>query len=1083
MRKLILTKVLWLGAIFSAMAQVNESPAWSNFSVASPDHSYIATQVNEATGQPQIAIPLFQLTNYGFSHTIFLNYRTGGFKVDESSSRIGLGWNLSIGGSITKVVCGLPDDKPLEGYEGVQAQYSINYVLNNNNINSVPNYYDFHFDRIYKGSYDGETDYYVYNAPGISGKYFKSDGNAYSLPYDNVKMEEGTYLGVADSYKITDQNGVVYYFTEKEYVEIDAGSTVLSPETSNTRLLKKIKLLNGAEINFIYGTEFVYVVKGGTFQSQKIELPNGNQCFISYENIHDVTTQQLTYKYRTKKLIQVVLPLGEVAINYNPTVREDIPNDYAISSIVLKDQNANTLNQFVLNQYYVTNTGSIAGKRLMLGSVQEFGANGLDSKPPYTFLYNTTPLPSPGSCSQDLYGYYNGENVLWSNNLGAPFPIMLQAFNQTYNLSSTQLGYPAAIAGATRAISSFYTQAMVLNSLSYPSGGKTLYEYEQNTLQLGSGYGPGLRIKKITTNDGNGAISYKHYLYIYGVLVSYAENQIQNYLREISTGCTVRVFKRYTMPGKTIPGIFNAPMYYKTVTVKESSDADGATTNGAIVSNYYAEDVVPPNNGFGGGYTGILHLKPYFFGALLNRKVYKDGGTILLDETNYEYNLDEPTPKSFRYSIYPRVNMVVPSSSNLYFRIRPNSAAFFAAKIYSQVFHLKKVTHKTYGTEGTDFSLSQNEYFYEPHGTAVHLLPMQSKTTYEDGSTLSTFFKRVNDYNTVSATDAASIAIQQLKNNNQKGIVIEQTAVKNEGASNEKLLGGSISEYVKPDPNLPLVSFKREYLLNRFLQSSSNTFVPSTISSGIFSFDPHYKNIGEVNQYNANGEVISQNQKGFYSCQFISPRWDRAYAKASNASIQEFAYAGFENFEFEQNASATSPTYPVYQKLGNWQIPISSTATCNAISSTAFAGSASLNLQDICGISLGSTLSLDPLRKYTLSLWCKNGVPAVTIGNAVQSGSLTQTTEGWNLYQYDFMGVSTILIQGTCLLDEVKIKPIDANIETLVLNQLGLKMAESDNNNNYTFYEYDGLNRPVKLLDQQRNIIRKMDYSIQQTQN
>ena len=1087
MKKQILTKILWLGTLPMAMAQVNDQPAWSNFATASPDHSYIATQVNEATGQPQIAIPLFNLSHYGFNQQIALYYHSGGFKVDESASRIGMGWNLSIGGSITKVVCGLPDEVPLAGYNTTAAQTGINGV-----VGGVYPSNNSSFDNIYKGILDGESDYYVYNAPGLSGKFFLNEGNTYSMPYNSTKIEGGTFLGVPNSFRITDPNGVLYYFTETEYVEVrdKSSNDLLYIEMGNTKLLKKIVLNNGQEINFNYGSEFSYTVNGGTSQDQVFRLPNGNSCAISSLWASYVATKQLKYKYRTKKLEQVTFPLGEVDIVYNTEPRLDIAGDNAISSLVLKNKNGNQIKQFVLNQYYVGHLATAISGRLMLGSIQEFGANGIDSKPPYVFNYNSTTLPDPGSCSQDLYGYYNGEVVYWNNSSTEQIQTMLPFYSFNYTLSSTQIYNNQSIYGATRAINPSYSNAQTLISITYPGGGKTIYDFEQNTTGTGNTLAPGLRIKKITTHDGNGEVGYKHFSYSQGVLISYVENQVQSYYREMSPGCTVRSFKRYSMPGKTVPGIFDAPVYYHTVTMKESSDANGLNTHGAVVSTYYAEEMLPPQLPVAtnplapyAGNTGILHLKPFFYGSLLNRKVYKNDMTTLIDETTYEYNSDEANAKSAKYSVYPRLITAVPGGVNTYYRIRVDIPNYFAVKMYSQIYHLNKVIHKSYGTQGSEFVSTQNEYFYEPNASAVHLLPVQSKTSYEDGSSISTFYKRVADYNSNTPIDAPTAAIQQLKDNNRLGAIIEQLSWKNAGSTNPKLLSGSLHEYVKPDPASSFVNIKREYNLDRFLQSPSSTFVPSNILSGSFYFDSHYKKMGEVDLLNAQGEVLSQNIKGYSSCVLMSPLYGSPYARASNASSGEFAYAGFEDAELDINALPGTSTSSGYYVFGNWKIPMSSTPTlCPTMSNTAFAGSNSFNLKGCNYLMNTSALTLNPTRKYKLSLWCKNGIPLVAIGNTVNIGTLLQTTDGWNLYEYEFNGVSTIMIQGDCLLDEIKLRPVDSSIETDVININGLKVAESDNNNNYVFYEYDALNRPIKLLDHQKNIIRKLDYSIQQAQ-
>lgn len=66
--------------------------------------------VDVSTGRFGINIPFTMLENQYLSLPISLTYSTSGVKVDESSSEVGMGWNLIAGGQITRKLNGNADD-------------------------------------------------------------------------------------------------------------------------------------------------------------------------------------------------------------------------------------------------------------------------------------------------------------------------------------------------------------------------------------------------------------------------------------------------------------------------------------------------------------------------------------------------------------------------------------------------------------------------------------------------------------------------------------------------------------------------------------------------------------------------------------------------------------------------------------------------------------------------------------------------------------------------------------------------------------------------------------------------------------
>ena len=65
--------------------------------------------MSEYTGTPNIRIPLLEVKSGDVSYPIELYYDASRIKVEQYATFVGLGWNLSYGGSINHVVRGHDD--------------------------------------------------------------------------------------------------------------------------------------------------------------------------------------------------------------------------------------------------------------------------------------------------------------------------------------------------------------------------------------------------------------------------------------------------------------------------------------------------------------------------------------------------------------------------------------------------------------------------------------------------------------------------------------------------------------------------------------------------------------------------------------------------------------------------------------------------------------------------------------------------------------------------------------------------------------------------------------------------------------
>jgi hypothetical protein len=109
MKKIVITIILGI-ITFSAWSQFRPMGNYPSPNSASLGE-YGNIPVNMFTGQPNIFIPLYEIKEGAISVPISLDYSLTSVKPNRKSGWVGLGWNLSVGGCITRNVRGAYDEK------------------------------------------------------------------------------------------------------------------------------------------------------------------------------------------------------------------------------------------------------------------------------------------------------------------------------------------------------------------------------------------------------------------------------------------------------------------------------------------------------------------------------------------------------------------------------------------------------------------------------------------------------------------------------------------------------------------------------------------------------------------------------------------------------------------------------------------------------------------------------------------------------------------------------------------------------------------------------------------------------------
>ena len=88
---------------------------------------YTDCPVSYATGSASVDIPLMSLSTPSLSVSLGLSYRCEAKKVEEPAGWVGLGWTLTGLGSVSRQICGMPDDWHLSPFKLLEYSNDVNY--------------------------------------------------------------------------------------------------------------------------------------------------------------------------------------------------------------------------------------------------------------------------------------------------------------------------------------------------------------------------------------------------------------------------------------------------------------------------------------------------------------------------------------------------------------------------------------------------------------------------------------------------------------------------------------------------------------------------------------------------------------------------------------------------------------------------------------------------------------------------------------------------------------------------------------------------------------------------------------------
>lgn len=484
------TKLYYLITLFSISigAQIGSNPNPVNSSIdmypktpeAAAMSKFVDIPAGNYTGVADFTIPLYTIEFEGEKIPIELRYTTTGVTVGQVATRVGLGWVLNTGPSLSQQVIGTQDrlfPRPI-----------LTSTFTDPNTNSTS--YQIVLDALgleSNGPRDVQPDIYTYSLLNSSGKFILNPTGAFGIPmpYNQTKIVASS----GNPNEIIDDKGFVYNFYNQSFstktknmcyeinplFDFDDPNFKINKITSPKKQEVKYIYVTGANskyISSILTQERVNIY--GSFIPGRPPLPLPRKC-INYTYSNDIPLSEIQFKG------------GKVLFTYNnknTNPRLDLDGDVYITNVKVKNDKNEVIRDFTLNYDYFTAASAVLpdelanslmspfskglDKRLKLVSVKDNLTDGI-YKLEYYESYNGKKLPIRVSNDQDYWGIYNGAE-------NGKKAISISSY-ENINIESEFIG-------ANKNPDVNYGKLGNLKKIIYPTGGYSEIQYEADEYDI-----------------------------------------------------------------------------------------------------------------------------------------------------------------------------------------------------------------------------------------------------------------------------------------------------------------------------------------------------------------------------------------------------------------------------------------------------------------------------------------------------------------------------------------------------------------------------------------------------------------------
>ncbi|MDE6206678.1 MAG: hypothetical protein K2M55_02610 [Muribaculaceae bacterium] len=420
-------------------------------------------------GIPSISFPIYTLKSGSIEVPITLCYHGGGVRADQKTGNAGLSWSVMCGATISHTVYGAPDDANLnDRMHGFYHLDDKEKELRTKLTEKLPDYdptdwTDYKKNRswigelgqsYYNGCCDLANDIFSFSGCNMSGTFVRDKSGKITLSSDNpVKITSTPDIphitdGGCDGwgFRITDNAGIQYDFLTQDrtrYVFYHGNPMLTQQEDSlyyaSAWHLDKIKDLSNNEVNFSYKrrSERSEKAVGGIVMRHFTSRPSAD---FRPEDLNSLSS--IVYY---PQLLESVEANG-IKVKFNYIHEGTSRADALIGSIDITSPDG-TCRTYTFNYDYNAN---------LLMSVKD------GEQTVFSFDYNRDYATEQDYFCQDFGGYIN------ENGSESLIPNVI--------LNIKQVG-----GSADRSVSRGFAHSLELQKITYPSGGSTEFEWENNT--------------------------------------------------------------------------------------------------------------------------------------------------------------------------------------------------------------------------------------------------------------------------------------------------------------------------------------------------------------------------------------------------------------------------------------------------------------------------------------------------------------------------------------------------------------------------------------------------------------------------
>jgi len=357
-------------------------------------------------------------------------------------------------------------------------------------------------------------------------------------------------------------------------------------------------------------------------------------------------------------------------------------------------------------------------------------------------------------------------------------------------------------------------------------------------------------------------------------------------------------------------------------------------------------------------------------------------------------------------------------------------------KVISDKLTLSLTVEKSYTATGEKL-IDSIIYDVNPRNFAV----AQSKSYSSTGDTIIEKIKYPVDYiDNLTGTSGWLTGIVALNNANMNNTPIENARFIKKG-SNLKLVRSFLTLY------------NNELLPGKIMSTDNNpltNYAMSYSAGNSLTIDTRQQDKVAFLAYNTAGNLLTQQKANDVLSSYIWGYNDTyPIAQVINASVNSFAYTSFEAND-----------------LGGWTMsPGGTISNIGSITGNkAFSG------------VLNKTV---PVGAYTVTMWSSWTANVLVNGIA---GTPVRRIGLFELREWKLNNVTSIQVTADGV-DEVRLHPQDAQMTTYTYDPLIGLTSQCDVNNHITYYEYDGLGRLKTIRDENKNVLKTLDYQFQKPYN